>query len=495
MGDCMSGRIYLSMNKYCEYDYMVEYDDEYGYCISINTNLDVSFQNLIANYHELDKSIDMEIELNMLIPFDNSNENISLLKMIKEDKEKFLMDASYIEFNFDIDVVLKYIKDNPILRTKKIIFSESLGLNMSILEKIYFELDGDIDNLYFNLYGNTKLINFEQCVNTYKKLDEMVEKINSYNFSPLEKIMYVYDLVRDRIYLACNDNDDNGLSRDLSSVLLGENIVCLGYARIFNSLLERLGINTRIVLLLDNIGKSGHARNEVFLKDDKYNINGVYYFDVTWDSKRKIDDNSYLSSYRYFAKTKEYMDKIDCGKIIDKKFSYFSSDMEFELITIINEKGFKYVSKEMISSINHMSSLINGKYLIDSIVYSENSPFYGNIQNIELSEQLLDLIEYFDKPIYADILFKVLYNVRKVQYYEEPNKFLFSLDEFYTIMKASDWGFVGNNSIERMMVAVFGEGISTRGHFIDYDNRNDLSKNIESVKLIRTLRRIYDDIK
>ena len=39
----MDGRIYLSKNEYAEYNYMVEYDNEYGYCISINTNLDDSF--------------------------------------------------------------------------------------------------------------------------------------------------------------------------------------------------------------------------------------------------------------------------------------------------------------------------------------------------------------------------------------------------------------------------------------------------------------------
>ena len=488
----MKGRIYLSKNEYSEYDYMVEYDQDYDYCISINTNLDRSFESLISSCCDLDEFIDSEIELNMQFPFDNSEENIALLKKIKDKKEEFLINATYIEFNFDLDIVIKYIKDNPILKTKKIIFNETMGLNKNILEKLYLELNGDVDNLYFNLRDNTKLISFAQCMDTYRKLDEMVDKINRYNFSPLEKIMYVYDLVRNRVYLAADDKDDNSKSRDLSSVLLGDNIVCLGYTRIFNSLLERVGIKTREVLLLDATGSSGHARNEVYVKDDKYNIDGVYYFDATWDSKRKLDDNSYLSSYKYFAKTKEYMDEIDAGKFIDTKFPYFSCDIDYELRSTIEQKGFSSLSKDMIKSVNYMSSLIKGKYLIDAIIYSENSPFYGNIQVIEISEQLSELVEYFDKPIYADVLLEVLYNVRKVQYYQEPDKFPFSLDEFYEIMKLSKWGFKGNNAKERMLVAVFGEGISTKGHLIDYDSRKGLSKNIEGVKLTRTLRKIYD---
>lgn len=490
----MVGKIYLSKNQYSEYNYMVEVDDDYGYCISINTDLSDSFQYLISDYHDLDEFIDSEIKLNMLF-VDNSLDNISLLKTIKEQKEKYLMNAEYVEINFDIDSVICYIKNNPILRTKKIIISEYLGLSSEILNKIYVELNGNVDNLYFNLFKNTKLITFDECVNTFKKMDEMVERINRYDFSPIEKIMYIYDLVRDRIYSTENDNSDMSKSRDLSSVLLNENIVCLGYARIFSSLLQRVGINSREVLLLNEAENSGHARNEVYIKDDKYNIDGIYYFDPTWDSRRNENDNLYLYSYKYFAKTKSYMDEMDCGKIKDIKFPYFSYDMDCEFIDTVNEKGFDGLSEDMIRSVNYMSTLLEGKYLIEALFYLKNSPLYGKVNAEEISEKISDLIVYFERPLYAEVLLEALYNVRKVQYYEESEKFPFSLEDFYIILKLSDFGFGGENAKERMLVSIFGKGILTRGHLDSYDSRKLLSKNIESVRLARTLRKIYDNIK
>ena len=487
----MKGRLFLSNNDYLEYDYNVEIDDEYGYCISINTDLNESFDDLITNVHDLGESISQELDLIENYDFDISLEDIRLLYDMKNKKEEYLLNAEYVEFYFGIYDVISYIKNNPILRTKKIILNESIGLNKEILDNIYLELDGNVDNLYFKLHDNTKLVSFYDCLSTYEILDEMVENVKKYNFSPLETIMYVYDLVRNRVYLSGN-NDDASIPRDLSSVLLGNNIVCLGYARIFNSLLEKLGIKTREVLLFDDLQKSGHARNEIYIRDLKYGVDGVYYFDPTWDSKKSDNDNSYLSSYKYFAKTKSYMDEVDCGLIIDKKFPYFSPFIGVEFNEIYNKHGFKKIPGEMIRAINHMSSLINGKYLIDKMYTCESLPFYGKIDVNQITEDLVDLSEYFDRPISANILLEVLYNVRKIQYYNDPVKFPFSFNEFYKIMRLSNWGFEGETSYERMLVSIFKKHIVSKELYLKYDENTDLSKNIEGVKLTKTLRRIYD---
>ena len=76
---------------------------------------------------------------------------------------------------------------------------------------------------------------------------------------------------------------------------------------------EKIGIKSDLIILEDETHTSGHARNGIFIEDPKYNINGYYYFDATWDSKRKDNDNSYLLSYKYFAKTKEQMDALLCA--------------------------------------------------------------------------------------------------------------------------------------------------------------------------------------
>lgn len=148
----------------------------------------------------------------------------------------------------------------------------------------------------------------------------------------------------------------------------------------------------------------------------KESYDGVYYFDPTWDSKKSENDNTYLFLYRYFAMTKVAMGLMDKGRLIDRIFPYFSDDIADEFEEIIKE-GLEKVPEEMIKSINYMSSLVYNKYLIDKtryILYRQ-----GIIKSLlevntdEVIEELIPLVEYFNKPLSANILLKVLYNVRK----------------------------------------------------------------------------------
>ncbi len=114
--------------------------------------------------------------------------------------------------------------------------------------------------------------------------------------------------------------------------------------------------------------------------------------------------------------TKVAMGLMDKGRLIDRIFPYFSDDIADEFEEIIKE-GLEKVPEEMIKSINYMSSLVYNKYLIDKtryILYRQ-----GIIKSLlevnteEVIEELIPLVEYFNKPLSANILLKVLYNVRK----------------------------------------------------------------------------------
>ena len=231
------------------------------------------------------------------------------------------------------------------LKTKKILFTDIYNLDPEIISDVERSFGNDTSNIYFDVAGNVNLISFQEYKDTIKAIDNMVQEIEKYDFSPLEKIMYAYDLVRNKVYVEVDKDEDKLDSRTLSSVLLGDKIVCVGYARVFKTLLEKLGIHSREVHLNypDRIG--GHARNEIYVKDE--------------------NDISYLSSYRFFAMTKSAMDSIDNGRFIDDKFPYFSSDIMWEFEEAVDEKGFEKLPPEMIKSINHMSGLVYDKALIN----------------------------------------------------------------------------------------------------------------------------------
>ena len=247
---------------------------------------------------------------------------------------------------------------NPSLRGKKILFTDTFDLSVETVKKIESLFADTTDNIYFDVQGNTQLITFEEYKKTVEAINLMISDVEKFNYSPLEKIMYVYDLVRKKIYTCEKSDEDVRTSRDLSQVLLGDKIVCLGYARLFRTLLEKLGINSKEIILLNKDEATGHARNEIYIKDEKYGVDGVYYFDPTWDSKRNNNDTSYLSSYRFFAMTRLQMDALDEGKYLVQNCPYFEKGIIERFNEETKDNGLSGVSKKMHRTINYMSYVV-----------------------------------------------------------------------------------------------------------------------------------------
>ena len=473
--------------------------DPYDYEISICTDLSEEFVNLILNIGEGNES-DLNASIEAVIDCCEDEESMTFFKQYRNRTLELLQNAEYVTFNFDVEKICEYVKANKILRTKKIIFNDILELKAEIVTEISNTFGNDTSNIYFNVVGNNKLISFEEYKATVKVIDDIVKDIEKFNFSPMEKIMYVYDIVRDKVYVEVDENEDKNISRSLSSALLGNKIVCVGYAKIFRTILEKLGISSHEVYLYYPNKNGGHARNEVYIKDEKYAVDGVYYFDPTWDSKESENDNSYLFSYRYFAMTKPAMDLMDKGRLIDRVFPCFSDDIAYKFEEIIKE-GLEKVPEEMIKSINYMSSLVYNKQLIDKfrlILYRQGiTKSLLEVDTDKVIEELIPLVEYFNKPLSANILLKVLYNVRKQQYYTNPEKYPFGLNEFYKTIIESRWCFemTGMQKLAYEIAKPKEKGRIISNQIVEYSQNTDLYRDIERVKFAKTLRRIYNNKK
>ena len=115
-------------------------------------------------------------------------------------------------------------------------------------------------------------------------------------------------------------------------------------------------------------------------------------------------------------------------------------------------------------------------------------------------EYIIDRLLYYDRlfnnPISADILLKALYNVRKQQYYNDPEKYPFDLENLYKTVIDSNWVFKSNMS--SLLMAIYGPKISeklisdTIKNLDKFNKENELDKNIECIKLSKTLRKVLD---
>ena len=206
----------------------------YDYEIIIKTSLDDTFENIISNPYDFEKSIDVSI----FAAKDNS-EDIKFYEDIKKNVFDYVNNASDITFEYSPKEIGEFVKKNPILKTKRIIFEDYGNFSLDYVNELENAFFGDMSNIYFQIFGNNNLINFKDYKATVIAINKKISEIECYDFSPLEKIMYVYDMVRDRVYTEVSADEDKNISRDLTSVLLGDKIVCVGYSKIFAILLKK----------------------------------------------------------------------------------------------------------------------------------------------------------------------------------------------------------------------------------------------------------------
>ena len=502
----MKGKILLSEKieevlKKIDINYSIKQDNVFDYEISIYIDELDKYDDIIKKTDDLEDNIKSSLDF-YEIPDKKDKITESMIEFylnVSSKELELLNNAEYVEINFPIDKVISYIKRNHILKNKKIILDGFLIQDKRSFELIKKELGDIIDNIYFSIEGNDDVVNYKDCLNTFKTIDNIVNKINQYNFSPLEKIMYVYDLVRDKVYTEEDKEDNYTASRDLSSALLGDKIVCVGYAKVFHKLLDKLNIKSYLYNLKDKYDISGHTRNVIYVKDEKYNIDGVYFFDSTWDSKYAKDDNKYLNSYLFFAKTKEFFDKHDeKNNILSEKLYYFSWDLPKIIKELLDKKEYDIILNQYLSTINGISTFSNNERIINQDILMKLIFKKDDIDSNDIYRKLVEYLECFDREIPCETLLKVLYNVRKYQYYDNPEKFVFSMNNILTIILKSKWNF-NVNGFERLLYEFALEENNrkeiinfNKSNLIKYDKKNELNKDIERVKLAKILRRVYE---
>lgn len=307
-------------------------------------------------------------------------------KIIFECNKENLLSAFSVACNFNIPIVID-IKNITLDDYRTILssfdFEKIKGLNIKVdyQEKYYFV---DPKELY-----DTSLI-----------ICDIANEVKKYNLSPLEQIMYVYDIVKYRIYKE-NENDKRA-SRDLNRILQGDDIVCVGYSRLFNTILQCLGINA--LSLIDYEKK--HQRSLVYIKDSKYDIDCVYSFDPTGD-RRRSESSEYIDNYYYFAIPINLDDK----EIFGEELKTVSMSFNDIFDKIENNYDFKII--------NNLETLFK---------LTNNNDFEKFIEQIifcSYSNKNKDLIDFYTKFLskYAngknDIVdfVKALYNVRRIQFY------------------------------------------------------------------------------
>ena len=474
----------------------------YDFGLSMYIDDEKTLEVQLNKKKEMKESIDEYINY-LKIGTAIDEEEIKKQEEIKRIIDNLFENIEFIRLNFNEDVdILEFIENNPIVREKKIVLSEYFDIKD--YDKVYellVKYDKYKDNIYVSLENNSEYISLENCLNTIAKVKLQADRIMNLNLSPMEIIMYTYDQVRNRVYKSENSMDSPFKSRDLSSVLNNDEIVCVGYSNIFRALLFYMGINCLNVGLSNKLDNNlgGHQRNVIYVKDDKYDIDGVYYFDVTWDSKRNFETNEFLNRYVYFAKTRKEMSELELNSFIYEECPYYSLDMVDDVKKLFDEEDLVKLDKEYAKSLNYMAYLINGKKLIDRMCLLPFVPNYNKFDREEVLSRLEIIEEKFNKPISAEVFLRLLNNVRKIEYYENPELYPYSINDLYKVYIRSGWCFERHhyNSEEKLLMLLFDEdelNMKNRNHkmddFVTFIGEENLGRNIKEVHLTKVLQKI-----
>lgn len=318
---------------------------------------------------------------NHIIITSNKNNLVKVLNIAKELEKKVIIDG----------------------RTISLIDYERILSQYSIEEL-------ENKNIQINYLDQSNIISLKALYHTAVIVDTITKKIQKYNLSPIEQIIYTYDMVKERKYKECNEDKDS--PRDLDKIIESEYTVCVGHSNLLIAILENLGINAKPLIST----KIKHQRTAVYIKDEKYKIDGVYVFDPCYDCKKS---NNYIDNYNYFGlllNESEIDSPSTTNEINNISYEEFLSIYEENCLPvelrINNIQKTEYMLKRAFAFINE-SSFETVSSIIRTYIFTnekEKKFVYEVYKNY--------YIKYHPPRIKPITMFNALYNVRLIEYYE-----------------------------------------------------------------------------
>ena len=461
----------------------------------------------IDDEHTLEKQLKdkekFDISMNISKQFETTEEIINdemkkTFEYMIENYDNLFEKIEYIKLDFENIDINKYIRSNPIIQTKKIVLPYELNITDydKVLE-LMDEYSDIVDKIYVHFENDIRYVSLLDCYKTMNEIKKYAENIKYLGLSKMETVMYVYDMVRNRVYVSESETEDRAESRDLAKVLFGNKIVCAGYANLFNAILYYLGFGFSVFPLNDtNESLSGHARNVLYIQDEKYNIDGVYFCDATWDSKRFEEDNSYLYSYRFFAKTLDTMNEYDKRVNLENLLSKYSKNMCKEITTLFRKENYEELFKYM-TTVNVMIRLTDRENKVPSLSINSIMSSNDNFDTKSFLKGFREVHKLFNKEIPAETMIQILNNVRKAEYAQDSSWYPYTVGDLYETFVNSEWNFKdcylkGNDLLYKNLGFEIPKEKEDLLNFKGFALENNMFKTIEQVRISKVLKLVLE---
>lgn len=257
-------------------------------------------------------------------------------------------------------------------------------------------------------------VSFQEYVKKEKMLLDMVAPAR--NLSPLEQYLYAYNLTKNfKEYTPSTEGWEQ--SRALYNILDNEYIVCAGYTRLLEDLLDKLGIKSRefgVVAHDKETNQYGnHSILQVKIVDEKYGIDGIYFSDPTNDSDKKND-------YYQYALMPNVEEQYIAQNSYDETASFFAANSVEEFYDNFKKWYNKQENKERAVK-DLAKQFIKIIYKFDKNIYNEIFAKYskllnGDITETNIKEILLEVANYIENNLNNNISEEIKINTIDVLY-------------------------------------------------------------------------------
>lgn len=428
--------------------------------LQVQKNREMFFDELekIKNYSILENKV---IDFDLIIKdFNKFKEKFSNIFLVDKNTDSSINFIIYDDSLNEMDKIIKFIK-----KYKNLNITLHLNHYSNFVEAINEE---DLPNLQIKFENSEKPISYKEFYNMHKKLNEIIEFVKHYDLSPLEQVILIYDIVKANVYKKEEINESYTKSRNLNEIIYNDKIVCVGYANLINYLLTNLGFKNKCIITRNKETKIGHQKNYLYLEDNKYDIKGVFFLDVTADSK-KIED--YIDNYKYFLRPFDYF---------DSKKSVIVSPKELRLLSKSNDDITNNISdydNNYLTNLLRLVSFVDIKYSLIFLMTQLNS------DKNKINELIEEVKDKYNINIGQENFKTALYKVRRIEYVN--NITTKEVTEEY-IDEVYEKNYVMTDSFVHLLKAI--------GLFEEININLDLA-NIKDIELDKLRLRLLKDLK
>lgn len=225
------------------------------------------------------------------------------------------------------------------------------------------------------------------------------------------------------------------------------------------------------------------------LKDEKYDIEGIYYFDATADRKTKKGSKDFLEKYAYFALTDEELkDKYsyDIASLFNIDVEKYINILKYnDLETMHFDKKPGYETMIIITNLIGIYSLLNNKEIKKGYTLESFNEYLSSTTSEKTMEKLKRYQSLINRSIPLETFISALYNVRKIEFYENPDKYNFSIEQ----MTNTIWNSDNDNRMYTNVLDYFDLPETQKVILSTAINKN-MEKEISQIRLTKVLQRV-----